>query len=55
MAVFEDNAGARQLAQNLVSTSNSKHIDVRHHFLRELVFRQECIITRLDSEEQHVD
>ena len=28
ITVFEDNEGARQLAQNLVCTSNSKHIDV---------------------------
>ena len=35
--VFEDNQGAVQLAQNPVTNSNSKHIDVRHHFLRELV------------------
>ena len=35
--VFEDNQGAVQLAQNSVTDSNSKHIDVRHHFLRELV------------------
>ena len=34
-----DNKGARHLAQNPVCTSNSKHIDVRHHFLRELIFR----------------
>ena len=31
--VFEDNQGAVQLAQNPVTNSNSKHIDVRHHFL----------------------
>ena len=36
---FEDNEGAKHLAQNPVCTSNSKHIDVRHHFLRELVFQ----------------
>ena len=36
--VFEDNQGAIALASNPVSNSNSKHIDVRHHyFLRELV------------------
>ena len=32
--VFEDNEGAVQLAQNPITNSNSKHIDVRHHFLR---------------------
>ena len=35
--VFEDNQGAVQLAQNPITNSNSKHIDVRHQFLRELV------------------
>ena len=35
--VSEDNEGAVQIAQNLITNSNSKHIDVRHHFLRELL------------------
>ena len=39
MTVLEDNEGARHLVQNPVCMSNSKHIDVRHHFLRELIFR----------------
>ena len=30
---FKDNQGAVGLAQNPVTTSNSKHIDVRRHFL----------------------
>ena len=34
---FEDNQGALQLSKNPMSNSNSKHIDVRHHFLREFV------------------
>ena len=32
--IFEDNKGAIQLAKNPVCTSNSRHLDVRHHFLR---------------------
>ena len=39
MTIVEENEGARHLAQNPVCTSNSKLIDVRHHFLRELIFR----------------
>ena len=37
--IFEDNQGAVQLSQNPISNSNSKHIDVRHHFLRGAVRR----------------
>ena len=33
ITVFEDNKGARHLAHNPVCASNSKHIDIRHHFL----------------------
>ena len=47
LTVFEDNEGARHLAQSPVRTSNSKHIDVRHHFLRELIFRGEFIISHV--------
>ena len=42
--VFEDNQGALQLSKNPVSNSNSEHIDVRHHFLRELVRQGEIIV-----------
>ena len=32
--VVEDNDSAAQIAQKSITNSNSKHIDVRHHFLR---------------------
>ena len=44
--VFEGNQGALQLSKNPVSNSNSKHIDVRHHFLRELVPQGDIIVNR---------
>ena len=53
--VFEDNQGAVQLAQNPVTNSNSKHIDVRHHFLRELVRQRDTKIVQVPSELQHAD
>ena len=37
IAMYVDNEGAIQIAKHLISNSNSKHLDVRHHFLRELV------------------
>ena len=43
MKVFEDNYRAVQLAQNPMTNSNSKHIDVRHHHLRELVFNGDVV------------
>ena len=55
MPVFEDNEGAIAIAENPISNSNSKHIDVRHHFLRELVERREISITHVASKFQHAD
>ena len=52
---IEDNQGALQLSKNPVSNSNSKHIDVRHHFLRELVRKGDIIVNRVPSEYQHAD
>ena len=53
--VFEDNQGALQLSKKLVSNSNSKHINVRHHFLRELVRQGDTIVNHVPSEYQHAD
>jgi len=53
--VFEDNNGAIQLAVNPVTNSNSKHIDVRHHFLREHVENGEFKISHVQSKYQHAD
>ena len=51
--VFEDNKGAVQLAQSPVTNSNSKHIGVRHHFLRELVANGTISIAHVRSAWQH--
>ena len=53
--VFEDNQGAVQLAQNPVTNSSSKHIDVRHHFLQELVRQRNNKVVQVPSEFQHAD
>ena len=53
--VFEDNQGAVKLAQNPITNSNSKHIDVRHHFLRELVRQRDIKVEQVPSEFQHAD
>ena len=55
ITVFEDNEGAKNLAQNPGCASNSKHIDVRHHCLRELIFKGEFVVTHVESDDQHAD
>ena len=53
--VKEDNKGAIYSANNPVTTPNSNHIDVRHHFLRERVANGEFQIVHVPSEDQHAD
>ena len=38
--LFEDNQGAIAIAENPISGGRAKHIDVRYHFIRELVERK---------------
>ena len=53
--VFEDNQGAVHLAQNPVTNSNSRHIDVRHHFLREIIRLRNIKVVQVPSQSQHAD
>ena len=55
IAMYEDNEGAIQIAKHPISNSISVHIDVRHHFLRELVERKEVEIIHVASQYQHAD
>ena len=55
IAMYEDNEGAIQIAKYLISNSNSKHIDVKHHFLRELVERKEIEIIHVALQYQYAD
>ena len=53
--VFEDDRGALQFSINLVLNSNSKYIDVHHHFLRELVRQGDISVNNVLSEYQYAD
>ena len=53
IGVYEDNKGAIDLAKKTLSSSNSKHIDVRHHFLREMDASGDIYLPHLRSEDQH--
>ena len=43
------------MAENPSSSSNNKHIDVRYHFLRELVTSGDISVQYIRSEDQHED
>ena len=47
--ILEDNEGVMELAQNPLSSSRSKHIDVRHHFLRNLTEEGMIEVTHVPS------
>ena len=53
--VFEDNQGVVTLAENPLSSARSEHIDVRFHFVRELLRAKKINIQFVTSEEQHAD
>ena len=55
IVLFEDNEGAKALADNPLSSGRSKHIDVRWHFIRDLVRNEEVIVKHVDSEWQAAD
>ena len=50
-----DNVGAIHLAKNPATTPNSKHIDMRHHFIRERVPNGEFKVVYVPSEGQHAN
>jgi hypothetical protein len=50
-----DNESAIHIAENLVEHSRTKHIDIRHHFLRDHQQRGDIEITYISTKEQLAD
>lgn len=48
-----DNKSALALAKNPVFHGRSKHIDIRFHYIRELIKKQEIVI-QFSSSEEHI-
>ena len=55
IVLYEDNEGAKALAENPLSSEPSIRIDVRYHFIRELVGTGRIRIVHVDSGWQHAD
>lgn len=50
-----DNRGALELAKNNVTSQRSKHIDIRHHFIREHVFNKNVVLEYMCTEKMPAD
>ena len=50
-----DNTSAINLSKNPVMHSRTKHIEIRHHFLRDHVQKGDCLIEFIDTENQLAD
>ena len=52
LTVFCDNTSAINISKNLVQHSRTKHIDIRHHFIRELVENITLVLEYIEIEKQ---
>ena len=53
--LFCDNESTIKLSKNPVQHSNTKHIQIRHHFLRDHVNKEDIDIIHVNTEEQLAD
>jgi hypothetical protein len=42
--VYEDNEGAVKLANNPMASNRTKHIDIKYHYIRELVDEKTFVV-----------
>lgn len=55
ITLFCDNTSAINISKNPVQHSHTKHIDIHHHFIRDLVEDGTILLEYLDSEHQKAD
>ena len=55
MTLFCDNLSAINISKNPIQHSRTKHIDIRHHFIRELVEDKAISLEHVTTENQIVD
>jgi hypothetical protein len=55
MIINCDNTSAINISKNLVQHSRTKHIDIRHHFLRDLVESEVVSLSFIPTENQLAD
>ena len=55
LTIFCDNTSAINISKNPVQHSRTKHIDIRHHFIRELVENDVVILEHVETSKQIAD
>jgi hypothetical protein len=50
-----DNESAIKIAYNPYEHSRTKHIDIRHHFLRDHVIKGDIVISYVETNDQSAD
>lgn len=53
--LFNDNVSAQRLAINPVFHARTKHIDIRHHFVREVIKSGQLVLRHVASDEMPAD
>jgi len=53
--IYADNQGCIALANNPVSHSRTKHIDICHHFIRECIERREIKLNYISTKNMLAD
>ena len=53
--IYEDNQAAEKISKNPVLYTRTKHIDIRHHFIREKVQKNVVAIQGIPTDKQYAD
>ena len=55
LTIYCDNTGAINISKNLAQHSRTKHIEIRHHFIRELVENDTLTLEFIHTDDQKAD
>ena len=55
MVVYCDNSSAINISKNSIQHSKTKHIEIRYHFIRNLVERKIVVLEYIPSERQNTN
>jgi len=55
LTLYCDNLSAINISKNPIQHSRTKHIDIRHHFIKDLVEEKVVTLEHVDTEEKLID